>query len=196
MAGEIEMTIDAVRAIANRTMGTMKGKAEQSSRTFGDVDLPASAFGGWEQAKALGRHHEGAHDVFRRTLEGVVADLQTFQQNLRDTADSSERRDEEVEESLLALGRGYQHRTFESQRNYSETVAEQTGVDGVEATDLAEADGFDGDADAPEATVRQDADDAHVTEDPSGTAPVSPDGTAPEPHDGVAGRSPSGPGFA
>ncbi len=183
MAGEIEMTIEAVRAIANRTMGTMKSKAEQSSRTFGDVELPPSAFGGWTQAKALGRHHEGAHDVFMRTLAGVVADLETFQQNLRDTADSTERRDEEVEASLLALGKGYQHRTFESQRNYAETVAEQTGVAGVDAADLAAADELEGDA-------------AAVTAD-QGIAPdgSADDAAAPGPHDGE-GRPAAGPGFA
>lgn len=133
---EIEMTIDAVREIANRTMETLKQQAHASSRVFGDVRLGPDAFGGWAKGHALGRHHEAAHEVFMKTLEGVVADLEEFAQNLRDTADSSERRDEEVEASLLALGKGYRHRSFRSQQNYSATVEALTGAAGVDAADL------------------------------------------------------------
>ncbi len=139
MAGnEIEMTIEAVRSIANSTMEQLRGKAEGSTRTLGNVRLPASAFGGWPRAQALGRHHESAHDVFVRTLEGVIADLEAFAQNLRDTADSTERRDEEVEADLVALGRGYSERTFQSRANYSAAVEEHSGRAGVDAGTLAE----------------------------------------------------------
>lgn len=136
---EIEMTIDAVRQIANRTMGAMQQQAQSSSRVLGDVDLPASAFGGWPQGVALGHHHRAAHEVFAKTLEGVLADLEEFAQNLRDTADSSERSDEEVQASLLALGKGYRDHTFRSQRNYSTTVEALSGRKGVDAADLAAA---------------------------------------------------------
>lgn len=134
---EIEMTIDAVRDIANRTMGALKQQAEGSSRAFGDVDLPPAAFGGWNQAIALGRHHRAAHEVFMKTLEGVLADLEEFAQNLRDTADSSERRDEEVQASLLAMSKGYRERIFRSQQNYTATVEALSGVEGVQSGDLA-----------------------------------------------------------
>jgi hypothetical protein len=134
---DIEMTIDAVREIANRTMETLKQQAQASARRFGDVELPPSAFGGWQQGVALGRHHQGAHDVFMKTIEGVVADLEEFAQKLRDTADSSEKRDQEVEAALLALGRGYRDRTFRSDRNYTATVEAQSGRKGVDAEVLA-----------------------------------------------------------
>lgn len=138
---EIEMTVEAVREIANRTMGALQQQAQSSTRRFGDVDLPVSAFGGWHQAQALGKHHRAAHEVFTRTLEGVLTDLEEFAQNLRDTADSSERRDEEVQASLVALGKGYRDRVFRSQRNYTETVHELSGLAGVDAADLAGAAG-------------------------------------------------------
>lgn len=165
MPDEIQMTIDAVREIANRTMGQMKGRAERSSRTFANMSLPASAFGGWSEAVELGRHHEAAQDVFLRTLEGVIADLETFEQNLRDTAESSERADEEVEAALLALGRGYQQRTFRSEQNYTESVEVHTGRSGVAAGQLE-----------AEAVATQALADEHQVE--PGTQGVRPDDTA------------------
>ncbi len=181
MSGEFEMTIEAVREIANRTMGTMKSKAQASSRVFGDVDLPPAAFGGWQQGVALGRHHQGAHEVFMKTLEGVLADLEEFEQNLRDTADSSERRDEDVEASLLALGRGYRDRRFRSQERYTEAVEAESGRKGIAAdelaaeaaaTEAAASDAFSGSAGDPGATP--DAANDDVAAQPAAAADPQP----------------------
>lgn len=127
MAFDIEMTIDALRDIANRTMGSMKDQAQGTARQFGNINLPPGAFGGWEEGRRLGRHHQGAHEVFASTLEGVIADLEQFARNLRETADATEQREEAVEEGLLALGRGYRERTFVSDKTYTDTVLAVTG---------------------------------------------------------------------
>lgn len=178
---EFEMTIDAVREIATRTMGTLTQQADSSTRVFGDVELPPSAFGGWPAAAGLGRHHQAAHEVFRRTLEGVVADLEEFAQNLRDTADSSERRDEEVQAALVALGKGYRHRSFKSQESYSATVEALTGVAGVDAATLADGAGDAGvelaEAPAPETSAAEAV--MSETTAASAAAHASSDATAP-----------------
>ncbi len=175
MSGEIEMTIDAVREIANRTMGTMKGKAQASSRVFGDVDLPPSAFGGWQEGQALGRHHQAAHEVFKKTIEGVIADLEEFAQNLRDTADSSERRDEDVEALLLALGRGYRDRTFRSQESYTEAVEAESGRKGIDADVLAAEAAEDESVDRTTATAAEPPVATGGTDAPGSEPPAAPE---------------------
>jgi hypothetical protein len=184
MSYDIEMTIEAVRDIANRTVESMRTRAESTTRSFGDVQLPPAAFGGWAEARALGRHHQGAHEVFVSTLQGVVADLEAFAQNLRDSAASTEQRDEEVEALLVSIGR-YQERTLRSRQNYTASVAAVTGQEGVEAGELAaqaEAEAATERGPGPDAgtvTGGQDTTGAsgHASPEPSAEAPADASST-------------------
>lgn len=126
-AQQIEMTIQAVKDIANQTMGELETRASDSRTKFQALDLPARAFGEVPLGLALARHHDAAHQVFLETINGVVKDLEDFAQKLRDTASSNEARDEEVETALVALGNRYQDHNFQADENYDRTVVAQGG---------------------------------------------------------------------
>lgn len=179
LAGQFEMTADAVRDIANRAMESTRSRTERKAHDFGDIDLPPAAFGGWPEGRRLGRHHDGAHQVLLETINGVVADLEEFAANLRATADSAEAQDEQVEAALVSLGRRYRDHTFHSDANYTDKVEQVSGEENIrpggagDQTAETEARGADLDqADGqPAATGVAPADAA--TADPTAEQPSS-----------------------
>ncbi len=138
LAGQFEMTADAVRDIANRAMESTRSRTERKAHDFGDIDLPPAAFGGWPEGRRLGRHHDGAHQVLLETINGVVADLEEFAANLRATADTAEAQDEQVEAALVSLGRRYREHTFHSDANYTDKVGQVSGQENVRPGEAAD----------------------------------------------------------
>lgn len=113
---EVTMVIDEVREIANRTMHALATDADQDRAAFAQAPTDPAMFGEAPLARALGRHHRAAHQVFVDTLQGVLEDLESFRDNLKACADTQEATDESVQAGLLALGRRYDHRAFASDR--------------------------------------------------------------------------------
>jgi hypothetical protein len=172
-ANEIEMTIAEIRRIADETMASMQSTAESETRSFSNLKVPVSAFGGTPQGKTLGRQHEAAHEVFVQTIEGVIADLREFQRNLRACADSHEDTDEAAKAALTALGRSYARHTYRSAYNYDRGRGENKH-------DLAVPGQGGGETRLNDSGVEVPATDAPAPTDAPTDAPTgAPTGTAP-----------------
>jgi hypothetical protein len=119
-ADQIRMTIDALKDIAHSRLPGLQSDAGTTRDRFRNLQLPAAAFSDFPEAQAVGRQHEGAHEVFVDTINGVIADLADFEQRLRDSVASAEVTDEQVEAAMAALGNRFSRpgHTFVSERGY------------------------------------------------------------------------------
>lgn len=147
-ADHIQMTIDELKNIANSKMPGIQDDASRSRDKFRNMALSAGAFSEFPAAQALERQHEGVHEVFIDTINGVIADLESFQQKLRESVGSAEATDEQVEASLVALGRRLssnehvyrsEHDYTRSNKEHYDDLTAQTGTADAEATEASPA---------------------------------------------------------
>jgi hypothetical protein len=119
-ADQIRMTIDALRDIAHSKLPGLQSDAALARDRFRSLQLPSAAFSDYPQAQAVGSQHEGAHEVFVDTINGVIDDLAAFEQRLRDSVASAEATDEQVESAMVALGNSLSQpgHAFASARGY------------------------------------------------------------------------------
>src|SRR5262245_516181 len=118
-AQQIQMTIDALRTIADSKLPGLKDDASHSRDRFRNLHLGDGAFSDFPEAQVVARQYTGTHEVFVDTISGVIADLQDFEQRLRDSVASAEATDEQVEASLVALGQRLSHGyTFAADKSY------------------------------------------------------------------------------
>src|SRR6476620_6112829 len=87
----VEVTIEAIRDIANSTLP----KAETDAAHSGTSPL----------GKELGHQHKGAHEVFVETIEGTIKDLQDFRQKLLDAMNNHENTDDAAQQLLLGISK-------------------------------------------------------------------------------------------
>jgi hypothetical protein len=120
----IEVTISEVLAIAS-SLSDAEADVDQASTSFKNLTLDVAAFGHSPLGKELGHQHKGAHEVFVETIQGVVADLRDFQQNLRDSMKSHEATDDSAEALLLGLAKKYDGHTYAADSNYDQALHDQ-----------------------------------------------------------------------
>jgi len=118
-AEQIHMTIDELRSIADSKLPGLKDDAGRSRDQFRNLHLGDGAFSDFPEAQAVARQHTGAHEVFVDTINGVIADLEDFEQRLRESVANAEATDEQVEASMVALGKRLSHGyNFASDKSY------------------------------------------------------------------------------
>lgn len=120
----IEVTISEVLAIAS-SLSDAETDVDHASTSFKNLTLDVGAFGHSPLGKELGHQHQGAHEVFVETIQGVVADLRDFQQNLRDSMKSHEATDDSAEAMLLGLAKKYDGHTYSADANYDQALHDQ-----------------------------------------------------------------------
>ena len=120
----IEVTISAVLEIAN-SLSDAETDVNHASTSFKNLTLDVGAFGHSPLGQELGHQHRGAHEVFVETIQGVVADLRDFQQNLRDSMKSHEATDDSAEALLLGLAKKYDGHTYNADANYDQGLHDQ-----------------------------------------------------------------------
>lgn len=120
----IEVTISAVLEIAN-SLSDAETDVNHASTSFKNLTLDVGAFGHSPLGKELGHQHQGAHEVFVETIQGVVADLRDFQQNLRDSMKSHEATDDSAEALLRGLAKKYDGHTYNADANYDQALHDQ-----------------------------------------------------------------------
>ncbi|QWZ07986.1 hypothetical protein KRR39_21960 [Nocardioides panacis] len=138
-AHDVEVTIDAIRQIANSTLTKAETDASHSSSSFKNLTLDVSAFGASPLGQELGHQHRGAHEVFVETIDGTIKDLQDFRQKLLDAMNNHESTDDAAQQLLLGISKKYDGHTFHSSRSYDQARHDQaenlttstTPVDGV-----------------------------------------------------------------
>ena len=123
--GQVEVTIDKIQRIANTTLPDAESDVTSKSHGFRDLTLSTDSFGEVPAARALGQQHQAAHQVFVETVQGVIADLQEFRQNLLDSMKAHESNDDAVHATLLALGNRYHDHTYHSDQNWMRGRREQ-----------------------------------------------------------------------
>ena len=78
---EVELAIDQIQIDkVKKTLVENAGNVHHDR--FKDLHVEPSAFGGSSAASALGVNHLEAHAVIKETLQGVLDDLNAFQQGL------------------------------------------------------------------------------------------------------------------
>ena len=121
-AAQVTMVIDEVRRIANHTMQQLSTDAHDGKSSFADVDTALGQFGDVPKARALGAHHQAAHEIFVQTYQGIIEDLVAFRDNLLACAESHQANDEQVQAALLRLGRSYGHHDFSSDAQHQQST--------------------------------------------------------------------------
>ena len=90
----VEVTIDAIREIANSTLPAAEEDATHSSSSFKnltlDVTAPSEATR-WQGARPPA---PGAHEVFVETINGMISDLQDFAEKLLDVDEQPREHDD------------------------------------------------------------------------------------------------------
>lgn len=81
-AQEIQLTIDAIKDIANRVMAELHENAAERGQAMSTVQIRPGSFGETEIAQKMGNTAAAAHEVFQGTVRGVVTVLEQYQQNL------------------------------------------------------------------------------------------------------------------
>lgn len=87
------------------------------------------SFGGGDRAPALALHHHRAHGVTADTLDGVLADLLTFQQACRDAKNAIVEADETAAADLRAKGTAATSLTVGSMTNQGQSANTQAQYD-------------------------------------------------------------------
>lgn len=118
VSGQIEITIDAIRRIARDNMTAMQDNATSQSSDFRALDLPPSAFGQVPIAQTVGQQHQAAHQVFMDTIDGVIADLETFAANIEASCNAHEAADEQSAVDAQRAGQGALSGVNESMSGY------------------------------------------------------------------------------
>src|SRR6476659_9593286 len=103
----VEVTIDAIRDIANSTLPKAETDASHSGTSFKNLSLDVAAFGASPLGKELGHQHKGAHEVFVETIDGTIKDLQDFRQKLLDAMNNHENTDDAAQQLLLGISKRY-----------------------------------------------------------------------------------------
>jgi hypothetical protein len=124
-AHDVEVTIDAIREIANSTLTKAETDASHSSSSFKNLTLDVSAFGASPLGKELGHQHQGAHEVFVETIEGTIKDLQDFRQKLLDAMKNHESTDDAAQQLLLSISKKYDGHTYHSSQSYDQARHDQ-----------------------------------------------------------------------
>ena len=124
-AHDVEVTIDAIREIANSTLTKAETDASHSSSSFKNLTLDVSAFGASPLGKELGHQHQGAHEVFVETIDGTIKDLQDFRQKLLDAMKNHESTDDAAQQLLLSISKKYDGHTYHSSQSYDRALHDQ-----------------------------------------------------------------------
>ena len=122
----VEVTIDAIRDIANSTLPNAENDATHSSTDFRNLTLDVGSFGDSPLGKELGRQHKGAHEVFVETIRGTIEDLQEFRQKLLDAMDNHESTDAAAQAMLLSISKKYDGHEYQSDHNYNQARTDQS----------------------------------------------------------------------
>ncbi|QIK67718.1 hypothetical protein G7072_16410 [Nocardioides sp. HDW12B] len=118
VSGQIEITIEAIRRIARDNMAAMQDNATSQSSDFRALDLAPSAFGQVPIAQTVGQQHQAAHQVFMDTIDGVIADLETFAANIEASCNAHEATDEQSAADAQRAGQGALSGLNESMSGY------------------------------------------------------------------------------
>ena len=103
MSNEINILIEEIENIAAQTQGYIRDDAHDSATSFANVTLAAGAFAGIPQGVEFHAQQEAAHTVFVETINGVVADLETFGATLAANAASHRAVDESNADTMTAM---------------------------------------------------------------------------------------------
>lgn len=106
VAGEIRITIEAIRKIATDNMTAMRENADSQASDFRSTHLPGSAFGDTPIGQSVASLHTAAHDVFKQTIDGVIQDLETFAANLVASCKAHEETDQQSADDARRAGQG------------------------------------------------------------------------------------------
>jgi hypothetical protein len=135
VSGQIQITIEAIRKIARDNMAQMRDNATERSSDFVGLSLPPSAFSEVPIAQSVGRQHQAAQEVFARTIEGVIADLETFAANLEASCAAHEAADEQSAMDAQRAGQGALTNVSASMSDYEYRSDENFDAAGAEHRD-------------------------------------------------------------
>ena len=123
--GDVEVTAERVRAIANDRLPGAEDDVHSHTRAFRDMPVTVADFGDVPIAQTLAEHHEAAYAVFSETVTGVLKDLKEFRAALLECMDKHEATDEGVQTALLALGTRYRGHDYHATQSYRQERQEQ-----------------------------------------------------------------------
>jgi hypothetical protein len=135
VSGQIQITIEAIRKIARDNMAQMRDNATERSSDFVGLSLPPSAFSEVPIAQSVGRQHQAAQEVFARTIEGVIADLEAFAANLEASCAAHEAADEQSAMDAQRAGQGALTNVSASMSDYRYRSDENFETAGAERRD-------------------------------------------------------------
>ncbi|NHC14816.1 hypothetical protein [Motilibacter deserti] len=98
----VELTLEEVRSIANG-LATPTDEVQGQGAQFSGTPVDAGMFGRSAAGEALAGTHRTAHQIFRETVEQVIADLEAFREQLTSTVATYEARDADVSDALSAF---------------------------------------------------------------------------------------------
>ena len=162
ISGQIEITIEAIRRIARENMTAMEDNATSQASDFRALDLPPAAFGQVPIAETVGQQHQAAHQVFMDTIDGVIADLQTFAANIEASCAAHEATDEQSAADAQRAGQGALSGVNESMSGYQSQADQNFDNAGAEHRDEL------GDP-PPDAEQREGSENAPGSERPGGS---------------------------
>ena len=123
--GDVEVTAERVRAIANDRLPGAEDDVHSHTRAFRDMPVTLADFGDVPIAQTLAEHHEAAYAVFSETVTGVLKDLKEFRAALLECMDKHQATDEGVQTALLALGTRYRGHDYHATQSYRHERREQ-----------------------------------------------------------------------
>jgi len=126
-SGQVEVSVDDIRQVANKPLPGAETEIERARSSFKNLTLDKGAFGHSPLGRELAHQHQAAHDVFRETIDGVLADLRDFRQNLVDCMNDVESTDESARSMLLALGTRYHGHTYNAEAKYDQGLHQHAG---------------------------------------------------------------------
>jgi hypothetical protein len=102
-ADSLHVSIEEIRKIANSTFGDLKDDTQTEKQRFAKADVGHGPFTSYPMAQALATQHEAAFSVFTETIDGVLRDLDKFQNALLDSAKEYENTDDAAAAALAAV---------------------------------------------------------------------------------------------
>jgi len=124
-AGRVEIDIARIKEIATSTMAQIQDDAHTDSASFRNTKLSDGAFGGIPEGVEFGNQAQAAQDLFQQVISEIVAELESFRDNLKQSAETHDSNDQAVETTMAAMNSRYsQAHTWTADATYDR---ERTG---------------------------------------------------------------------
>ncbi|MBC7630362.1 hypothetical protein [Aeromicrobium sp.] len=142
LSAGIQVAIEAIEEIKNRGLTDAENLATSATSEFRHNRTPLHAFSSFPMAAEVAQQQDAAYQVYVSTIDGVLADLRTFQANLGGNVNSWKTVDEDTQARLIKFASNFGDTSLQSvtaNEQARETYAEKLGVPADQGTSTVDS---------------------------------------------------------